>query len=225
LITGGNMSKQDNYLGHRCGRRSFLQALGGAAAATLLPLSSRAESGEIHELSGDVLANGKPINKRSIIHPGDVLRTQSNGRVTFIIGQDAFFMRERSEMQIEGAPTAILINGLRLITGAIGAAFGKGGPRSITTPTATIGIRGTGVYMETRGDGVYFCTCYGDTVLTSNFDAKDREVVSTANHQPRLITRDVKDGSRFHAAPFETHTNEEMDTLEKCVGRRAPWYR
>ena len=53
-------------------------------------------------------------------------------------------------------------------------------------------------------------------------DPRDREIVSSTNHLPRLISRDPVDGTRFQPAPFETHTDEEMDILMKCVGLRSP---
>ena len=86
----------------------------------------------------------------------------------------------------------------------------------------TAGIRGTGVYMETRGDGTYFCTCWGTVDLAAAEDPNDRERVESKGHIPRLIAAKPRDGSRFTPAPFETHTDEEMDILEKCVGRRSP---
>jgi hypothetical protein len=58
--------------------------------------------------------------------------------------------------------------------------------------------------------------------LASSDDARDREVVASSRHVPRLVTRDAVGGTRFRAAPFETHTDEEIDILEKCVGRRSP---
>ncbi len=44
----------------------------------------------------------------------------------------------------------------------------------------------------------------------------------SARHEPRLVASHPAGGTRFAAAPFETHTDEEMDILQKCVGRRSP---
>src|SRR5258706_334065 len=105
---------------------------------------------------------------------------------------------------------------------ALGAGFKSGNRRQIVAANVTAGIRGTGVYLETRGDGTYFCTCWGQVDLASADDPKDRELITSSNHTPRLVATQPKDGSRFLSAPFETHTDEEMDILQKCVGRRSP---
>ena len=46
---------------------------------------------------------------------------------------------------------------------------------------------------------------------------------SPVKQRARLIASAPKDGTRFRPAVFETHTDEEMDILEKCVGRRSPF--
>ena len=53
---------------------------------------------------------------------------------------------------------------LRLLTGSLLSVFGERGANqalSVNTSTATIGIRGTGIYMEAEPDLTYLCTCYG----------------------------------------------------------------
>ena len=136
-------------------------------------------------------------------------------------------LRERGELRLE--PNAVesrLVVGLRLLTGALGAVFGKraSGSAKIFAPTVTAGIRGTGVYLETRGEGTYFCTCYGTVDLEASANNRDRETMTATRHNnPRLILGQPKDGQLFAPAAFETHTDAEMDMLEKCVNRRAPW--
>lgn len=212
-------------LSHPMGRRGFLSGAGALAAGLLLPLPARAEG--IHTLRGDVRVNGNQIDRSARIKAGDHIVTTATGYVVFAIGQDAFLLRERSELRLDANPESpLLITGLRLLTGALGAVFGKravGGAR-IVAPTLTAGIRGTGVYMETRGEGTYFCTCYGTVSLAANANERDRETVTTTRHNnPRMVLNQPRDGQLFVPAPFETHTDEEMDMLEKCVNRRAPW--
>lgn len=209
-------------------RRGFLLGAGGAAAGLFLPLRVSAQRVDsIHDLRGDVRVNGRKIGGNAVIRSGDYVVTTSSGYVVFVVGQDAFMLRERSELRLEPEPgKEFLISGLRLITGALGAVFGKraGAGARIHAPTATAGIRGTGCYLETRGEGTYFCTCYGTIDLAANADPKQHEVLTTTRHDsPRLILNQPRDGKLFAPAPFETHTDAEMDMLEKCVGRRAPW--
>jgi hypothetical protein len=55
-----------------------------------------------------------------------------------------------------------------------------GRPRRIHAANATAGIRGTGIYTETRGDGTYFCTCWGAVDLAATDDASDRQLVESS---------------------------------------------
>ena len=105
----------------------------------------------------------------------------------------------------------------------MGATFKRGTSARLVHANATIGIRGTGVYLETRGTGTYFCTCWGATELSVNDTHSQREIVEASHHNPRMISlKPAVDGNYFLPAPFETHTDQEMDILEKRVGRRAP---
>jgi hypothetical protein len=208
------------YLGRRLTRRHFLRAAAGGASGLLIPLSSFGAD-QVHDLRGRVTINNRPATTKSDILPGDRVVTGSDGHFVFVMGgQDAIMQRSRSELVIERYDDS---NGfLRLVTGALGAVFGRGRARQIVAANVTAGIRGTGVYLETRGDGTYFCTCWGTVDLASSEDPKDREVVASTRHSPRLIATRAEGGTRFRSAPFETHTDEEMDILQKCVGRRSP---
>lgn len=225
------MQDSSTYLKTHLGRRSFLT--GSAAAMTSLvaglwlPLSSEAASASIHEQRGEVFLNGKRINKGAAISAGDVITTTSSGYVVFSVGGDAFMVRERSELHLDPNPNdPRLVTGLRLLTGALGAVFDRrlSGTVSIISTNVTGGIRGTGVYLETRGDGTYFCCCFGTVALQANANPNDRETITATRHNnPRMILNQERGGQLFAPAPFETHTDAEMDMLEKCVGRRAPW--
>ncbi len=207
------------YLGARLTRRHFLRAAAAGASGVLVPLEAFGAPDQVHDLRGHVTINGRPATYKSDILPGDRIVTGSDGHFVFVMGQDAFMVRSRSELAIERYEEQGL---LRLLTGALGAVFGRGRRRQIVAANVTAGIRGTGVYMETRGDGTYFCTCWGEVELASSEDPKDREVIASSRHVPRLVATQARDGTRFRAAPFETHTDEEMDILQKCVGRRSP---
>jgi hypothetical protein len=212
-------SRQGPYLGSRLTRRHFLRAAAAGTTGLLLPLDSFGAD-QVHDLRGQVSINGRPATTRSEVRAGDKIVTGSDGHFVFIMGaQDAIMVRSRSELVIERYEDQGL---LRLVTGALGAVFGRGRQRQILAGNVTAGIRGTGVYLETRGDGTYFCTCWGSVDLASAEDPRDRELITSSNHVPRLVAQQVKDGTRFRSAPFETHTDQEMDILMKCVGLRSP---
>jgi hypothetical protein len=206
------------YLGARLTRRHFLGV--AAASGLLIPLDSRAATDQVHDLRGKVTISNRPATWKSEILPGDRIVTGNDGHFVFVMGQDAVMLRSRSELVIERYEESQGL--LRLLTGAMGAVFGRGRPRRIVASNATAGIRGTGVYTETRGDGTYFCTCWGAVDLASTDDASDKQLVESKRHIANLIAPAAQGGTRFRPASFETHTDEEMDILEKCVGRRSP---
>jgi len=204
--------------GARLSRRHFLKA--AAAGGLLIPLDGFAATDQVHDLRGKVTISNRPATWKSEVLPGDRVVTGNDGHFVFVMGQDAVMLRSRSELVIERYEESQGL--LRLLTGAMGAVFGRGKPRRIVAANATAGIRGTGVYMETRGDGTYFCTCWGAVDLAATEDAADRQLVESKRHIANLIGMTAQGGTRFKPATFETHTDEEMDILERCVGRRSP---
>jgi hypothetical protein len=188
-------------------RRHFL----ASAAGALLPLPAAAQSATIHELSGEVLVNGFRMAPNSAVFPGQTIQTGADGRIWFTVAGDAYFLRPQSV--------------LRLVTGALGATFAPGRQRSVQTGTATIGIRGTGVYIEASREETYACTCFGTTEKYSSETGTmmERLVVSTQNHLARRILRDPAMGMRVVEAPFERHSSEEIARLERLAGRPNPF--
>ena len=207
-------------------RRHFIAGLG----STLLPLpaSAQAQWGIVRELAGEVTLNGFPVSRNSALQPGQTLATGADGHIRFTIGTDAFFLRPNSRLRLDGSqPSQPLIDFLRLVTGALGATFERGMRRSIVTHTATIGIRGTGVYIEAGPDITYACTCFGAAEISSTPTGSMMEsvAVATENHQARHIRAESAMGMRITHAGFERHTNEEMAALEALVGRPNPFQR
>jgi hypothetical protein len=199
-------------------RRHFI-----ASVAALLPLPAAAQAawGVVHELVGNVTLNDVPLSRQSALQSGQTIRTGADGRVWFSIGADAYFLRPNSRLRLEASrPKEPVIDFLRLVTGALGATFGRGPRRQIIAPTATIGIRGTGVYLEVTPEIAYFCTCFGSTeILAPNGAMMENVPVATAKHQARMMMT----GMRIMPAGFERHTNEEMARLEALVGRANPF--
>ena len=136
---------------YAAGRRAFLLKASALGAGLLLPVTGSAA--QIKTLQGKVTVNGKPAAKGTPIKPGDKVATGAGAKLAFVIGQDAFLLRENSRLELQkaGSGGAAVVSGLRILTGALLAVFGKGN-RDIRTATATIGIRGTGVYLESEPD-------------------------------------------------------------------------
>jgi hypothetical protein len=175
----------------------------------------------VREVTGEVALNQVRLARSSALEAGQTLRTGADGRVWFTLGDDAYFLRPNSELRLDAwRAREPVVDLLRLVTGALGATFARGMRRTLIAPTATIGIRGTGIYLSAAPDAAYLCTCFGATdVATVPSGATESVSVLTRFHQARRIRRDIA------AAPFEGHTDEEIARLEALVGRPDPFVR
>jgi hypothetical protein len=196
---------------------------GGFAALIRDALAADARQG-IRQVKGNVTIDGKPAGIGQMIHPGQKVVTGEDGEVVFVVGKDAFLQRASSEFVIErGAGAKIAIPVLRYITGKVLSVFGKG-RKTLTTPTATIGIRGTACYIESETEQVYFCLCYGMAIVTPDGDPAQRTTIHTRHHD-HPITIGAAAGSTMMAnARVVNHTDAELTMLEALVGRKPPFY-
>lgn len=170
----------------------------------------------VYRVRGDVRINGRPAQRGDEIRTGDTVTTGPGAELVFVVDRDAFLVRQNSSVSF-GADV------MRVVTGAILSVFATGKPRRIETQTATIGIRGTGVYVEAQAERTYVCTCYGEAELASRDDPAARETVRTTHHEsPRYI---MARGSpqMLMQAPVVNHTDAELTMLESLVGRRPPF--
>lgn len=183
-----------------------------------------ADNRSIFTLKGDVFVNDQQADKQTRIRTGDTVRTGARSEVVFAVGGDSFIMRDDSEMRIGGS--GFFIDSLRILTGRVLSVFaqrGTGQSLKLSASTATIGIRGTGAYLEVEPDLTYLCTCYGQVELRASDDPDDRELITTTNHDsPRYISNKPVQGSRIRPAPVINHTNTELQLLEQIVGRQVP---
>lgn len=203
-------------------RREFIARAASLGAAMMLP--SMAQAGRLRQFNGEVAVNGKPATATTEIRSLDVITTGSASTAILVMGRDAFLIRANSEVELLGKPKAAVVTGLRMLTGALLGVFGKGAPRQLLTATATAGIRGTGVYMEASAERTYFCTCYGEVELMDQHRSTSRLVLA-GYHTPNVIYAAMKDGAMMHKAEFANHTDEELVTLEKLVGRKPAFGR
>ncbi len=207
----------------RCGvnhRRGFLFASVALGAALVLPAGARAA--QVKVLQGAVRVNGKKASKSTGIRPGDTVETAKGARLVFVVGEDAFLLRGDSKLMLEhnSQGSASVITGLRLLTGGLLAAFAPG-PRRIETPTATAGIRGTGVYLEASKEQTYFCTCYGVVELRDKAGVERKTVIS-GYHTPYIVYANPAEKGRMADTEVKNHTDEELIMLERLVGRTSP---
>ena len=219
-------------------RRVLVQALtswimslgipGGAAlaASALGSAPSKLPAGQsIYRLAGSATVNGKDATMATPIAKGDTVRTGKNSEIIFAIGGTSMILRSDSHLELEPAQgTSPLLAGLRLLTGKLLSVHGRGNPVRMSTITATIGIRGTGVYLESDPEQSYVCTCYGVTDISSNTDKESKETVSATHHdRPLYVVSGAKPGSSIRRAPFINHTDQELMLIETLVGRTPPF--
>ena len=177
----------------------------------------------LHKVRGEVIVNRRVATEGQLIKPGDTVVTGRNSEAIYVIGQDAFMQRELSTVSFGSEAVQNL---MRVVSGKLLSVFGKGA-RTIQVSTATIGIRGTGCYIEEENHGAvartYFCLCYGDVELTPSAAPKEAERYSTTHHdKPMYIHNDMKMPKMMVPAAVINHTDDELTLLEALVGRRPP---
>jgi hypothetical protein len=211
-------------------RRNWLKraAAGGAALAAAMAGLRRALAlgtvpPGVYRARGDVRVNGKPAQTGMELKPGDVVTTGRDAQLVVVVGRDAFLMRANSRVEYSGDAAKLIVSGLRVVTGALLSVFEPGKPKTIRTATATIGIRGTGIYVEIESKRTYVCTCYGEAELVPVDDPREAETVRTRHHdEPRFIYS--KGMPRMmEKAPVFNHSDAELIMLESLVGRSAPF--
>ncbi len=180
----------------------------------------------IYGLAGDVRVNNQAATLSTPVKPGDTLQTGKNSEIIFIVNAHSMILRGESQLLIEPADTSIsslLIGGLRMLTGKL-LSVSHNSPMKLTTATATIGIRGTGFYIESDPEMSYFCTCYGVTEVEANDDPQSRESIAASHHdRPVYIVKDGGKGKNIRNAPFQNHSDQELALIETLVGRKTPF--
>jgi len=204
-------------------RRAWLMGAAGLALLRDALAAGKIEKG-VYRVKGEAHVNGSPALVGMDVKAGDLITTGKAAELVFVIGRDAMIVRAGTRVEIAGKAGSLLESGLRIVTGAVLSVFEPGEPKKITTATATIGIRGTGIYVEALPGETYVCTCYGVADLAAVDDPSARETVHTTHHdQPRFI---MAHGApqMIMKAPVVNHTDAELILLESLVGRRPPFY-
>ncbi|MCE9633160.1 MAG: hypothetical protein K8Q92_03130 [Methylophilales bacterium] len=199
-------------------RRKFLASAAGIPLLLCLPGRVFAAV-SVHQMVGEVHVNGKLATNATVIKAGDKVTVADNGKLVMSIGEDAFLLRGGSMLETEAGDNAV-VTGLRLAAGAMLAVFGKRQvPAYITSPVATIGIRGTAVYLSLQPHRMYGCTCYGDTDVQIE-GSSDVEQISATHHHPYEIAPNDENLMAMREMPVKDHTDDELRMLEALVGRK-----
>lgn len=202
-------------------RRNVLQAAAAWTAGGGFAAAQAQASSNVVQRTGDVLVNGQPLQAQQQIQTGDRVQTGPGSNLVFVIGNASFQVRQNSNIQPERGPSLNAVSLLRLVTGGVAAVWGKGLSRMIVTPTITAGIRGTGVYLETRPNGrSYLCNCYGTVDVGTDTD----RVVSVSDyHQSFWGEVAPVNGRTITPAEPINHTDEEIEFLARLINQPTGW--
>ncbi|MEO8858748.1 MAG: FecR domain-containing protein [Burkholderiaceae bacterium] len=209
---------------------AFGSGLSAADAITFGIFGSRPhklpDNQSIYGLSGRVTVNDQPATLATRIKSGDTIQTAQNSEIVFVVNTHSMILRSESKLIIQkpdNEPESAIISGLRMLTGKL-LSVSRNSPMKVTSSTATIGIRGTGFYIEADPEQTYFCTCYGATEVEANNDPQSRESIATTHHdRPVYIVTDGGSGGNIRSAPFINHTDQELALIETLVGRKTPF--
>ncbi|MDH3320696.1 MAG: hypothetical protein OEO84_13530 [Betaproteobacteria bacterium] len=199
-------------------RRRFLQGAAGLLLVRDALAAGTLEKG-VYRVTGEAHINGVAAKRGMEVRVGDAVVTAAGSEIIFVVNRDAFLLRASSRLDVGGAAA----NVFRIVTGALLSVYQPGVRKTLHAPTATIGIRGTALYVESGADKTYVCTCYGEAELVPLADPGAAETVRTRHHeQPRYIMR--KGAQQMMVkAPVINHTDAELRMLESLVGRGVPF--
>lgn len=222
-------------------RRRLLQGLAAGLLTTILPAAKAvaaiftppqklSATHSVYRVTGRAWVNGNRVDANTRIGPNDTVKTAIGSELIFVVGDHAMLLRGGSHLVIHPKESnesgSLLIAGLSLLAGKLLSVSRNKGMR-IETPTATIGIRGTGVYLEAGPEKTYFCNCYGEVDVVANNDETSKEtVISTHHDKPLYVYGQGQPGQCIHAANRlgrPNHTDEELILAEALVGRVPPF--
>lgn len=203
-------------------RRRFVAGVAALALAGRALAAGRVERG-VHWVRGDARIDGVRAQRGMAVRSGQLVTTGPGAELVFVVERDAFLVRGDSRVELAGAEARALVTVLRIASGAVLSVFSSGVPRRVETPTATVGIRGSGLYVEIEPARTYVCLCYGEAELAVRDDPQLREIVRTTYHEsPRWIA--ARGAARPIAeAPVQNHSDAELILLENLVGRSPPF--
>lgn len=141
------------------------------------------------------------------------------------LGKNAFLLNANTEVDFDTEPESLILRAASIAMGGIHGVFDpdQKSAREIRTQHATIGIRGTAMYVEIQQDEdrIYSCCCYGGIDISNNASgARLRQ--QTSYHEAYVTTA----GGAIEPAPCDRPINHYDDTLvafERFVARQPRW--
>jgi hypothetical protein len=218
-------------------RRWLIKALGAGFFSTLPMAQTMAQilgsrparmpvGKSIYRIQGQVMVDGKEATMDTQITPTSTIETGKASELVYVQDNNSYVQRADTRVILERTQRqdSTFAAGLRIVTGALLSVFPRGTPMQLRTKTATVGIRGTGVYLEADPEQTYFCTCYGVADVQANDDPESKDTVAAKHHdRPLYILSREQKGRNIRNAPFINHTDQELMMVETLVGRKPPF--
>ena len=186
----------------------------------------------IRSIQGAVTVNGVAAKVGTMVKVGDRISTSANkgSSAVVVIGNDAYLLREDTTIIFQATKknmavgAAEVLESLLIASGKVLSVFGKRPPTQplmLRAQSATIGIRGTGCYVEVYERRTYFCLCYGEATIDSA--GMSTQTIRTTHHEQPLWIDESGGTTRVEKAAFGNHADAELILLEKLTGREPPF--
>lgn len=204
-------------------RREWMKRIAayGAAGASGI-ISEALAKGDlpagVARLDGSATINGREARVGMPVTTGDRVSTGRGSQAVIVVGGDAFLMRSKTIIEIGGREG--VLSSMLVATGQVLSVFAKK-PVALKAATASIGIRGTGCYVEVEPSSVYFCLCYGEAIVDG--PGMSSKLVKTTHHEQPLVLSEEGGIMRAEPGPFQNHSDAELVMLEALVGREPPF--
>ena len=180
----------------------------------------------INAMTGTVTVNGVAARVGTPVKPGDRVTTGANSSAVVVVGKDAYLLRDNSTIVLEESKSKSgVLESVLVLTGKVLSVLNKRPPDQrvqYRTNNATIGIRGTGFYIEIHDGRTYFCLCYGEAAIDGK-GMSEPKIVKTTHHESPLWLDDRGGTMKAEKGPFMNHTDDELILLEKLTGREPPF--
>ncbi|MBL8511426.1 MAG: hypothetical protein JNM52_07255 [Betaproteobacteria bacterium] len=180
----------------------------------------------IATLTGQATVNGAPAKVGTKVVTGDKVATSANSSTVVVVGKDAYLLRDNTQVIfVENKEKPGVLDSVLIATGKVLSVFEKRPATSrvsIKAQNATIGIRGTGCYIEIQEKRTYFCLCYGEASISGPGMASAKTIL-TAYHENPLWLGEKSAAMEIESGPFINHTDTELYMLEKLCGRLPPF--
>ena len=179
----------------------------------------------INSLTGSVMVNGLAAKAGTPVKPGDKVSTGNGSTAVLVLGKDGFLLRDSTSVTFQESKTKPgLLEGVLVTTGKVLAVFASRIEEEllIKVPHATVGIRGTGCYLEIQDGRTYFCLCYGEAAV-SGIGMAQPKLLKTTHHESPVWLDDRGGVMTVEKAGFVNHNDDELIMLEKLNGREPPF--